>query len=476
MVRFGQGSVFFTVTPDDSNCFCIQVYVLSTCPEPPTCSSDLAYIDADYEMSHKLQQEYPGLCAFDFQQITELIFEHILGWDQAKQKTKLEGGAFRILDAWSDSIEERGRKMLHGHYILWVRNWSTLLLGLRSDVPSIRKKAATQLSQYIDTVLSTKLFRGSNSIIQMAYYYDCKSWTPRLPIICNDQSIRNLRYKHGESSYGNDTFLLCPDCEWVFNMDNLDADVLTKWFGSESNVERKLKLAVKPFAAQIDNPLTQTMCTKQDFMVHAANNLHASSHAHSFFKKGFECHNKIPDHPCRNTTIHFETENKLTWWSWTGTFDRNETFYVEPARHVIDIFMNQYQNRLSTILGCNTNVQCGIDGAHMHYATLYASKGTQQEDGLAYAQVAKTLYAQFCQQEEARNDPESLIEMVEVPTPQGEGIIHLTVDTNGHSLLAVNTDLINCISGSRITREPNEKSTIGTRNLSLRRGHNEWPQ
>ena len=70
-------------------------------------------------------------------------------------------------------------------------------------------------------------------------------------------------------------------------------------------------------------------------------------------------------------------------------------------------------------------MQCGIDGAHMHYATLYTSKGTQQDDGLAYVQVAKTLYARFHHQEEGRNDPESLIEMVEAPTPQGEGIIHL---------------------------------------------------
>ena len=104
---------------------------------------------------------------------------------------------------------------------------------------------------------------------------------------------------------------------------------------------------------------------------------------------------QTPDRPCANTTIHFHPATKQTWWSWTGTFDRNETFYAEPARHVFDIFMNRYHNRLSAILGCNTNVQCGIDGAHMHYATLYASKGTQKDDGLAYAQVAKTLMHDF---------------------------------------------------------------------------------
>jgi len=53
-VRFGQGSIFLTVTPDDSNCFRIKIYVLSKCKHPPTCLDDLADINADFEMTQKL--------------------------------------------------------------------------------------------------------------------------------------------------------------------------------------------------------------------------------------------------------------------------------------------------------------------------------------------------------------------------------------------------------------------------------------
>jgi hypothetical protein len=150
----------------------------------------------------------------------------------------------------------------------------------------------------------------------MGYEYECNALTPRRPVICDDQSIRNLWYKHGESAYGHDSFLKCTDCARIVNMDQLVANVLTKWFGSESNLERKLRLAVKRFAAQSDIPSMQAMCAKRDFMVHAANNLHASAHAHSCFKKGFECRNKLPDCPCANTTIHFDpATTKQTWWS-----------------------------------------------------------------------------------------------------------------------------------------------------------------
>ena len=433
-VRFGQGSIFLTVTPDDSNCFRINIYVLSKCKDPPTCLDDLAGIDADFEMSHKIRQEFPGLCAFDFQQITELLFAHILGWDEATQKSKPGGGAFGILEAWSDSIEEQGRKTLHGHFILWVRGWSSLLLGLRSDNVSCRNSAVTKLRNYIDVVLSTKLFGGATTnIIQTAYFHECKLPKPRIPIICQDQSIRNLRYKHGESDFGDNNFLKCPDCSRVFNMEDLVRNVLIEWFGSEVNLERKVQLAVKRYGAQIDSPDTPEMCVKRDFLVHASNNLHASSHVQSCFKKGFECRNKLPDCPCKRTAIHFDTTNMVTWWSWDGTSVRRAPFYSEPTRHLFDVFMNRYHRRLSTILGCNTNVQCGIDGAHMMYVTYYSTKNTQTEDKLAYCKVAKTLYARIRRQEEAQLDPELCIDAVQAPTPFCEGYRRLLSAVLSHT-------------------------------------------
>jgi hypothetical protein len=60
---------------------------------------DMSVIHSDFTATPltELRQEFPGLCAFDFQQITELLFAHILGWDEATQKSKPGGGAFGIL-------------------------------------------------------------------------------------------------------------------------------------------------------------------------------------------------------------------------------------------------------------------------------------------------------------------------------------------------------------------------------------------
>jgi hypothetical protein len=62
-------------------------------------ASDLQVM-ADHDLSVKIWQDYPGLCAFHFQQITELVVECILGWDQKNQFCiHPKGSAFGILDA-----------------------------------------------------------------------------------------------------------------------------------------------------------------------------------------------------------------------------------------------------------------------------------------------------------------------------------------------------------------------------------------
>ena len=165
MVQFGRPSIFFMVTPDDSNFFWIQVYVSSNHENPPTCYDDFANIDADYKSSHRIHQEYLGLCTFDFYQITKLLIYHILGWNESTQQPRPEGGAFRVLDTWSHSIKEQGQKTLHRQYILLVREWFPLLLGLWSDNSLIYDQSAKKLQKYIDTVLLTKLFAGSDSLI-----------------------------------------------------------------------------------------------------------------------------------------------------------------------------------------------------------------------------------------------------------------------------------------------------------------------
>jgi hypothetical protein len=121
-------------------------------------------------------------------------------------------------------------------------------------------------------VLSTKLFGAlSMNIIQTADDgHERKLKKPRIPVICNDQLIRNLHYnKHGESIFGNANFLKCPDyCAKDFNIygrvGSESFDQASKWFRTQINLDnKKLKLAVnKRYVAQIDNLSMPEMCIK----------------------------------------------------------------------------------------------------------------------------------------------------------------------------------------------------------------------
>jgi hypothetical protein len=167
-------------------------------------------VEADINMRVKLHQEdYPELCAFDFQQITELIIEHILGWSRINQVLHPNGGAFGVLKAWNTAIEEQGWKTLHSHWILHVKGWSSLLWGLYSNDEWEHVRSATKLRSYVDGIISTKLFGLDNNIVQKAYKHKCNVCKPPVPSICSEQDLRNLRFKHGKSSFKDDKFLMC---------------------------------------------------------------------------------------------------------------------------------------------------------------------------------------------------------------------------------------------------------------------------
>jgi hypothetical protein len=153
---------------------------------------------------------------------------------------------------------------------------------------------------------------------------------------------------------------------------------------------------------------TQTMTAKAmimaKFITHATTNLHASTHTTSCFKTGNESRNKLPQPYCSKANVHFNHETKMTWWSWTGDKEERVPFYTEYERHQFDVFMNQYHPELSTTLGCNTNVQCGMDGGHVIYITMYVSKSNKTEEKYAYALMARSIYRYIQHRREARDD------------------------------------------------------------------------
>jgi hypothetical protein len=63
--------------------------------------------------------------------------------------------------------------------------------------------------------------------------------------------------------------------------------------------------------------------------------------------------------------------------------------FFETGGRFFNVFVNRHHPQMSKIIGCNTNVQCGINGDHIMYSTTFQTKSTQAEDSRKYAAVAK---------------------------------------------------------------------------------------
>ena len=85
----------------------------------------------------ELRQDFPGLCALDYENVMRIVVEYFLGWDREKNCNKPDFGLFDDLLAYVIAAEEQARKTIHGHILIWLKNWSRLYKKLNSERPNL---------------------------------------------------------------------------------------------------------------------------------------------------------------------------------------------------------------------------------------------------------------------------------------------------------------------------------------------------
>ena len=106
----------------------------------------------------------PGLCAEEYSRIIELVIKHFFNWDVQNQKSN-GVGMFGELLAWCLATEEQGRKTLHGHFLLFIKDWIRILAVLQKQqdeqrLPDDERREDTVL-KYDEAVRKTKHFYES---------------------------------------------------------------------------------------------------------------------------------------------------------------------------------------------------------------------------------------------------------------------------------------------------------------------------
>ena len=123
--HFGTASYFLTINPDDEASYIIQIYSQEIIDNN---ISAIYQPDEDiYKQSQcrqKLRIKVPGICAFYFELIMDIIIEEVLCWDLEKQEPlSNKEGLFGETEAFTVSIEEQAHKTLHAHLQIWIEKY-----------------------------------------------------------------------------------------------------------------------------------------------------------------------------------------------------------------------------------------------------------------------------------------------------------------------------------------------------------------
>ena len=109
---------------------------------------------ADFVLRKDIRLKNPGACSLEFQSVMQIVVECILRWDIKKKTSKGKGILGTVL-AFFAADEEQGRKTLHRHWQIWVKEIDeTLRNCLFHEDDTARDIARKTFCKHIDNVLT----------------------------------------------------------------------------------------------------------------------------------------------------------------------------------------------------------------------------------------------------------------------------------------------------------------------------------
>ena len=422
--HFGSAAWFFTITPDDENNYLIQVYSATIIDDdqPVSMLSD----DDLFQRAKKrteLRVKVPGICAFFFEEVLNIIIEEVLGWDISKGR-RLKTGMFGDTEAFLIAIEEQGRSTLHGHIQVWIRKFSELREQLCSESRPIKRKAEKELCDEIDTLTSCTLCSFKCKYYEIASNFpheDCKErkcTRRKKPKIVDDQNLRNLRHIHGQNNNGG-KFAYCPQCtkSWTneqfiesFLKNEVKVPNLTQY--PDRTVRRLKAMAVEYQKSEANTFLDERIiAAAYNHHIHARTscfrcmnwNKKEESDQSRKREREEDCRYRLPQKPNKVTRIVDITTSE--WYEWTGEHKERCIKEIIPQRDSYDAFQNVCCPSLSySKLTCNTNISPVMSGPLSQYVSKYIVKDTNKEDVSEYKQLASTIQKCLSRERNANSD------------------------------------------------------------------------
>ena len=368
--HFGSAKALLTVSFDDS--LDIRILALSGKEDTIAWLSSLdnltpTEVSAEMDQLEAIRCKYPGLCALNFEWLLDLVLDKIVGDNDLKE------GLFGTLAAYGVAVEEQGRKTLHGHILIYTTEWNDLLKDLHSVINRVRKKAEQKVVEFVDSILSTELVPGSDTVQRCP---ECRCKTLEL---VEQQQLRNLRHKIG-CRKEKGVLAKCSNCERPFQGDELALKRATPkdwWDLSDEEVKAKVGLELLKATS---NEAATSVPEETVGLVNYRFNHHLDRHTKTCFKKGDEGRCNLPDIEEPKTHVLF-SDSVYEVFDWKGSASAQNNITIRPKRLPQDAYTNAYCKAISeSKCPCNSNVSVATGARSTIYCSCYAAKATQKED------------------------------------------------------------------------------------------------
>ena len=445
LVQYGFPAIFLTITPDDKRNFRIVLHAQKNHLLPKN-EIDINSLNDEDILSHfkireQIRQDHPGLCAEEYNRIVQLVIKHLFAWDEDNQCSTGKG-LFGELLAWCLATEEQGRKTLHGHFLLFIKDWDKMNHDLQLANKSKEFKLAKEkVKKFYENACSAELFSDfgpNNSLDGQAIFFH----EPCRPVrsqqnrrftadYIGDDIFRQMRHKE-KCQFFNGIIGTCNVCKIQFTAQDIVETALRYHFKETKNyissMEHSTKrqrtntnirnydfpslhnkrLDVLVYEMQKDSDWVSRdniYKAKRYFASNALSNFHLPNHTSRCFKHGNECYTNLPEKPFEKTFIQFD-EEKHSWSNWCGEVSKKGIFRLYPKRKLEDAFMNVHNKSITTMLGFNNNVLAGLSGSSVFYTTGYNAKSQQKEEREAFENISRVIVTLLEKQEEENTSGE----------------------------------------------------------------------
>ena len=455
LIKFGIPAIFLTITPDDKRNYRIVLYACKG--RVSNFSSDYVNlltddeILAEFKFREKIREDHPGLCAEEYQRIIKLVIKHLFAWDEENQCSTGKG-IFGELLAWCLATEEQGRKTLHGHFLLFIKNWEKVLAKMQKPGTDGYNEAKVSIKAFSESICSAQLFSdfGPNNVLKeqpVFYHENCRPNRAKkhrrfTPKYVGDQAIRDMRHKVKCNEEPVGCIATCEVCGKNLTVQYIIENALKYHLGCHPKGihnfnfpklnNRRLDMHVYEMQKDFDwTTSTIEQQAKRYFASNALTNFHLPTHTNRCFKKSPECFANLPDQSFPDTTIKFHPEIPA-WTDWMGNKSYKAIFRIYPKRNLEDAFMNTHSEIVTKLLGTNNNVSAGLNGSSVFYCTGYNTKSQQKEEREAFENISRVI-VRILEQQEKEN---SLKELTPIQLGFRRMLAGIYTHTNSHILAA----------------------------------------